>query len=308
MKNLFNDYFGFNRQQRNGVFVLISIIFLLFLLRMAYPYFMAPDEVVLKNLPVIEKKPDSSRLVKFEKRDLPELKAQPAGKADLFVFDPNTVTKEQLVKLGIKEKTAKRFIKFRSKGFVFRQKEDLKKVYGISATVYQKLEPYILIEPPKKQETKENYAQKNKEPEKQTQPVEKTLSISSQSIELNSADSAMLVSIKGIGPSYARRIIKYRDMLGGFLKVEQLKEVYGFTEELFNKTKEQFYVKSAAVKKLKISSDDFKAINRHPYFSYELTKSVMQWRKKTVITPSNLRDMFNDDEMYQKALPYIDFD
>lgn len=304
MKNLFNDYFGFNRQQRNGVFVLVSIVFLLLLLRITYPYFIVADEIVVRDIPVIEKKPDSiiSKDTKYKSEEVKQ-----EVPAVFFVFDPNTVTREQLVKLGIKEKTAKRFIKFRTKGFVFKQKEDLKKVYGITPALYAKLEPYILIEPVKKTVT-ENADKRDNPLAKHEEMITIKSPQSAQRVDLNNADSLQLLSINGIGPSFARRIIKYRGMLGGFLKVDQLKEVYGYTEELFEKTREQFFVSGTEIRKIKISKDDFKTINRHPYFSYELTKSVMQWRKKTIITPTNLREIFNDNELYEKARPYIEFE
>ena len=64
----------------------------------------------------------------------------------LFFFNPNTVSYEQLLQLGFKEKTAVTFIKYRSKGFTFKQKEDLKKVYGLNESLYSAIEPYIQIE------------------------------------------------------------------------------------------------------------------------------------------------------------------
>src|SRR5690606_7484140 len=127
-------------------------------------------------------------------------------------------------------------------------------------------------------------------------------------LELNSADSLQLLELKGIGPSYAKRILKYRSILGGYVSLEQLKEVYGFDEELFEKVKPYVEVNPSLVKKIKINSDDFKIVNKHPYITYELTKTIFDWRRKTVITETNFKDILNDEVLYNKLLPYLIFE
>ena len=120
--NLINNYFGFNKQQRNGLLILCCISFLLLLVRVFYPYFIVPNKINVKNLPLIENKLDSAfenSKNKFDKNYIETI-----NKSTLFVFNPNTVTLENLIKLGFKEKTAKTFIKFRERGFLFKQKED----------------------------------------------------------------------------------------------------------------------------------------------------------------------------------------
>ncbi|PBQ32444.1 hypothetical protein CNR22_11910 [Sphingobacteriaceae bacterium] len=306
IKSFLNNYFGFTKQQRNGLFVLILISVLLLVIRLVYPLLIKPDPIVLLNLPLIEKKLDSSYSTseKFEKREYKkELKL-----LRLFVFDPNTVSFEQLLQLGLKEKTAQIFLKFRTKGFVFKDKTDLQKVYGISSTQYAQLEPYVLIA--------NSVPGKKEVPEKTTGPeksypthaaVAASTSISSK-IELNSADSLGLISVNGIGSVYAKRILKYRTMLGGYVSVEQLKEVYGLSEELYEKIKNTFTVDAKSVKKLNLNKDDFKLINKHPYLTYETTKTIFDWRRKTTINPVNLKDIINDPAIYQKLLPYLVFD
>ena len=299
LNNFLNNYFGFNKQQRNGLLVLLSISFLLFAVRLAYPIFIKADNIVLLNLPLIEKKLDSAYASRprFSKNNAQK---QSGALTKLFVFDPNTVTREQLLLLGLKEKTVQIFLKFRDKGFVFKQKKDLRKVYGISEKLYTQLEPYILIgettikqpEKPKKQEVSEKSAVK----------------IIPAKLELNSADSTELVALDGIGIVYARRILKYRTILGGFTNVEQLKEVYGFSEALFENVKNNFIVDARTLKKINLNKDDFKRLNKHPYLSYELTKSIFDWRRKTTITEDNLKDILDNPALYQKLLPYLNFD
>jgi len=330
LKKFLNNYFGFNKQQRSGLFVLLLISFFLLVVRFVYPAFIKPDAITLLNLPLIERKLDSNYTTgknyaknKFKNYD---------KSSSLFVFDPNTVNLEQLLQLGLKEKTAQIFLKFRKKGFVFREKNDLKKVYGISDKLYAQLEPYILIREAdaggrkqeaisrgreagtKSQDTRDEGQEagakgqdtrdERQEARKDNQGA-KNIPIKA---ELNSADSASLVALNGIGASYAKRILKYRTMLGGYVSIDQLKEVYGFSEELYQKVKADFYVEVKNIKKINLNKDDFKVINKHPYLTYEITKSIFDWRRKTTINPTNLKDILNNNSLYQKLLPYLTFD
>jgi competence ComEA-like helix-hairpin-helix protein len=220
---------------------------------------------------------------------------------NLFVFDPNTVSMEQLQQLGFREKTATTLLKFRSRGFVFKEKKDLQKVYGISDKFYARLVPYIVIK-----ETAAPHLQMMQE--KTQAPAQPAKTIEPAKIELNSADSSALVSLNGIGPAYARRILKYRSILGGFITAEQLKEVYGFTEELYDKVKPSVTVDAGLVRRIRINTDDFKTLNKHPYLSYELTKSICNSRRQGAVTTESLKDLLKDDALYRRLSPYLTFD
>ena len=298
---LLNNYFGFNRQQRNGLLVLVIISFVLLILRLVYPVFIQPDPIIIENLPLIEREIDSASAKDSSRSNFNYKEKQ----LNLFVFNPNTVNLEQLIKLGFKENTAKRFLKFRAKGFVFKNKTDLKKVYGISEGFYQKLEQYVFINETKEEKTIEEKTKISEEIRNVVATKEKS---TAQIIELNSADSITLISVNGIGPSYAKRILKYRSVLGGFVSKTQLLEVYGFTEELYSKTSSSFNVNPALIKKININQDDFKTINKHPYISYELCKSVFDWRRKTTVNAVNMKGIVNNEELYQKLMPYLSFD
>lgn len=296
--NFVNNYFGFNKQQRNGLLVLCCISFALLVIRITYPQFIKPDPMIIKDLAMYEDKLASAPASPQSASSDNMSRATESGKTKLFVFDPNLVSYEQLLLLGFKEKTAGVFIKFRKKGFVFKHKEDLKKVYGISNDFYDQLQPYILIQSP----LTSSGAEARKMP---LNPIHKTTI--TQKIELNAADSTALLSLPGIGSSYAKRIIKYRTLLGGYSEVAQLKEVYGFSEELYEKIRELVFINPDLIHKIDLNKDDFKVINKHPYISYELTKSVVEWRRKTVLTEINFKDLLNDPSLYSKLLPYLAF-
>ncbi len=297
IRTILYNYFGFNKQQRRGLLMLCLICFALLMARIVYPYFISAEPVMVKNLPLVEHALDSA-----EKNNsyLKKYNTKKNAVVKLAVFDPNTVLYDELLSLGFSQKTARIFLKYRSKGFVFKQKQDLKKVFGISDDLYTALEPYIFI--------KNAVAEKNNAAEaKAEEPVTAKTKVAAKIIELNSADSLALLQLNGIGPAYAKRILKYRSLLGGFVNAEQLKEVYGFTEELYQKIKPQITLNPAAIKKINLGKDDFKSINKHPYLSYELTKSIFDWKRKTNITKDNIASIINDDALLQKLIPYLEF-
>lgn len=282
-----STWFGFNKQQRNGVIVLCAIILILFIVRLSINHFIEPKSALVAD---------------FSKTDLSKLKNANL-KADsipqeketvLFVFNPNTVNKEQLLQLGFKEKTANTFLKYRSKGAVFKNKEDVKKVYGISEDLYAAIEPYIFIEGENRNEIKS---------ESKEQPIAKK---EFKVIELNSADSISLLPLPGIGGAYAKRILKYRSLLGGFYSTEQLKEVYGFTDTLYLSIKNYVRVDASLVSKIDMNTENFKALNAHPYISYEDTKAIFNWRRKNgaVKTKEQVKEIVGE-ETFKKIEAYL---
>lgn len=253
---------------------------------MIYPYFIVPDEILVEKLPLLQS--DSENYSSRIENSKP---ARSHIKIKLHSFDPNQVGFEELCALGFSEKTARVFLKFRSKGFVFQNKSDLKKVFGVNDSLYAKLFPYIRIE---STSASEKFAK--------APAISK---ISGKVIELNSADSASLTELNGIGPSFARRIIKYRELLGGYANKEQLREVYGLNEELFEKIKGNVSVNASLIKKTNLNESDFKTINKHPYLSYEITRSIVNQRKNVSITPEVLKEILQDNETFEKLKFYI---
>ncbi|OFX44225.1 MAG: hypothetical protein A2046_03455 [Bacteroidetes bacterium GWA2_30_7] len=178
---------------------------------------------------------------------------------NLAEFNPNELTYNQCISLGLSSKQANIIVNYLEKGGRFKKKEDLKKIYSITESDYNTLEPYIVIE---NQPTQAEY-----------KTVKNVL------IEINSADSIALIGISGIGTSYAKRILKYRSMLGGYNKIEQLKEVYGMTDELFSKISTKFTIDVSKIKKININKATYKEMISHPYFGKDLTKGIDDVRK-----------------------------
>lgn len=260
------------------------------MVRLIYPSFITPEKIEIENIELAEFELDSTSNNNSHSGDQYDHASQN------FAFDPNTASEEDLVKLGFKPRTAQTLIKFRSKGFTFRNKEDLKKIYGMSERLYQKLEPYIVI-----RNSTNNKVSDSKTSDKKNINASKKL-------ELNSADSLSLIELKGIGPGYAKRILKYRALLGGFVSIDQIKEIYGMNDELFELIKQQCSIDPKLITKININSVEFKALNKHPYINYELTKHIFNFKKNTRITNANFEDLIQDQDLIQKLLPYMNFE
>ncbi len=172
----------------------------------------------------------------------------------LFPFDPNTATKEELELIGFNEKNIAVILKFRKKKWTFYNKESVKKIYGLSNEFYNKIESYISIKT------------ENKEQKKII-------------IEINTAKKEKLKQISGIGEYYANGIVKYRKMLGGFAFKEQLLEVYGVKNELYEKIKEQVEIDKSKIIRININESTAYRISKHPYISNYQAKAIKKYNK-----------------------------
>lgn len=131
-----------------------------------------------------------------------------------------------------------------------------------------------------------------------------------ETIEINEADTSLLKRIPGIGTSYANRIVKYRNLLGGYSSIEQLKEVWGMDNELFDKIISYISIE-AKVQRLQINSIDFKALIKHPYINHEQAKVIIDIRERKgkieSIRRLALLDEFTETDI-KRLEPYLSFD
>ena len=131
-------------------------------------------------------------------------------------------------------------------------------------------------------------------------------------VELNAADTTVLKRVPGIGTSFANRIVKYRDLLGGFYSISQLQEVYGVDDEKYQSLHKWFRVDTTVlVNKLSVNNASFKTLVRHPYISYEQTKAIVNFRERkgkiTSWEPLSLMEEFSASEI-TKLTPYLSFE
>ena len=192
-----------------------------------------------------------------------------------FPFDPNTVTLEELQRLGLSERQAESIENYRSKGGRFRRKSDFKKMYVVSDSLYERLEGYIDI--PK--------------------------------VELNSADSSALVSLPGIGPYFAKKIIAYRGRLGGFYDISQLLEIDGFDTEKMAGLLDLISVDTTKIRHLDVWGAPRDSLAVHPYVGPYAAKGLVRLREVLDTARWTVENIAANniltDEMQVKIIHYI---
>jgi DNA uptake protein ComE-like DNA-binding protein len=129
-------------------------------------------------------------------------------------------------------------------------------------------------------------------------------------VELNGADTLTLQLLHGIGPTYARRIVSYRERLGGFTSTNQLLEVYGFTPELLAHIEPHLTLDTTTIQRITINSIELKQLVKHPYIEYYQARDIVALRKLGTVfhTADDLRAVPSmADSTLNRLLPYIDF-
>ena len=129
-------------------------------------------------------------------------------------------------------------------------------------------------------------------------------------VELNSADTTTLMLLHGIGPAYARRIVRYRERLGGFTRTDQLLEVYGFTPELLVHISPHLSLDTAYLHRININTVELKQLIKHPYVEYYFARDLVNLRSRgiTFSSPDDLRAIPScTDSMLNRILPYLNF-
>ncbi|WP_231425018.1 ComEA family DNA-binding protein [Pedobacter sp. Leaf250] len=299
MRIWLNKHFGFSKGEFNGLLILILII------------------VFIKLIPIIYvnsiqlEKDDPNLLAKIQKIEITDQQnfqytrdrietSNGSRKVTLFNFDPNSLNAEGWQSLGLSRKQAQSIVNYTNKGGKFYKAEDLQKMYTISPEMYKKLIPYVRIENQTSNYPKREFTYEKKE------YVKKPLVI----VDINTADSAQLDEIKGIGGTFANRILKYRERLGGFYKKEQLMEVYGLDSTRYEEIKNQITISTVSLKVVNLNTAQFNDLKGNPYLSYKQINAIIQYRKQHG-NYSSLADLKKiailNQQVIDKITPYISF-
>jgi len=300
------EFFHFSRKERKGIISLMMIILLLVLLDFFLDYFIPEhktqrDSKFKKEILAFESSLKTKDINKTEAFNhyTPEEKGNNKV-AELFFFDPNTATRYELARLGLSDKQINTLKKYLTKGGEFYKKEDLKKIYGIGESTYNRLKDYIDIE--KKQDNKPVISRKNT---LQDQPIEILKKVK---IDLNEADTSQLILLKGIGSIYAGRICKYRELLGGYVSIDQLTEVYGLPEMTVSNMEDKVKIDSLNIQRINVNKAEFKDIIKHPYIDKYQTQAILKYREiKGSISDLNelsVNNIFTIEEL-RKLKPYL---
>jgi competence protein ComEA len=297
-------FFDFSKGERRGLWVLLLILILLLLTQIFVTNFYLPKKS--GKLPKeMEKKvndfylrqqfiEDSLAINKTENYD--KFKENISTKHTTlhpFPFNPNNLPEKSWKALGLSDKQIKTIKNYEAKGGKFYVKEDLKKIYSISETEFNQLEPYILIP---HVEGNKKYTEKTS-----TTPTKLLLN-------LNTADSLELQKIPGIGIKLSGRIIRFRNALGGFYAKQQLLEIYGFDTNNYQQISSYLYINQNDIKQININTANYVELNKHPYIDAYLAKTIIQLREKNGRYTS-IEDMKKQTKLYNdlflKLKPYL---
>ena len=230
------------------------------------------EDSIKTNFEDYQAKQDSIHKAKWKKtykRDTIEIRMQ--------MFDPNTVDSVTLLHLGFKPWQAKNMLKYRAKGGRYRQKEDMKKLYGMTDSMYIALEPYIYIQ-------QDSIAVDSAQVDTiHLDSLPKWRSIKKDTIlNLRTADTTELKLIRGIGSYRAKMIVRYREQLGGYARVEQILEARGMDKVVADSILPHFYIDSVVLNKMPVNKIRPEVLHRHPYLSFEQAKAIYEYRRRHI--------------------------
>ncbi|HKK89644.1 MAG TPA: helix-hairpin-helix domain-containing protein [Saprospiraceae bacterium] len=213
--------------------------------------------------------------------------------ADDLILNPNTAGPKELKQLGLNNGQVSNLINYREKVGAFQAKEDLLKLYTINEDDYHRIIDHLVI--PTEDSDVEVGDVSAIEPEKKD---------FYRPIDVNSATAADWEELKGIGPYYARKIIRYREKLGGFVTVDQIKETWDLPPELIDNNREFLDVQSP-VQRIDLATTDYKMLIQHPYLNKKHTKLLLKLQgKKIAVDEEIMRDIFSEEE-WKKAKHYL---
>lgn len=173
-----------------------------------------------------------------------ERERQRTQRVESFTFNPNTVSVEDLMRLGFSEKQAQSIDNYRAKGGRFRRPSDFAKSYVVADSVYERLKPFIII--PK--------------------------------LDINKADSAAFDALPGIGPYFASKMVSYRERLGGYSFKEQLMDIYHFDQEKYDALSD-LIVCSPPQRAFRLWQAPQDSLRQHPYIrSWQTARSIALFR------------------------------
>jgi competence ComEA-like helix-hairpin-helix protein len=220
------------------------------------------------------------------------------------VFDPNTADSSTLVHLGFKPWQAKNMIKYRAAGGRYRKPEDLKKLYGMTDSMFQALTPYIYIAREEVDSVAVDSLRKDSLPRWKEENKDTILN-------LRTADTVELKMIHGIGSYRARQIVRYREQLGGFVSVEQVLEAKGMENVDVDSLLAHFWIDSVKIEPMNVNSVGVQRLSRHPYLRFEQAQAIYELRRKKIRLDS-IQQLQQIEcisaETLEKIAPYLNFD
>ena len=302
-KEQLKDLFSMHTAERRGSLVMILVLTLCSAWVVYEQWFHRPDPVDLGPL-----RTDLEAWAAERKNTVQTDTIERA----LFPFDPNTIGRPEWLALGLSDRQIDGLERYKSKGGRFRTKHDLAKMYSLRPEQVEQLMPFILLPDSIERRTypdRPKYAHDTtpRWPKKEYVAYERP---TFRKVEVNTADTLSLVALPGIGPSFARGIVKYRDMLGGFHSLDQLNEVFVLKDkpDAVIKLKELLVVDTLMMHRIPINTCTVEELAAHPYARWKIAKPLIAYRTQHGLF-KQIADIKGcalvDEEVFRKLAPYL---
>jgi DNA uptake protein ComE-like DNA-binding protein len=283
-------------RHERGIWVLLIASVLIIFAPRFFLFLQKDDSATKLILLPVEEKPrwDSSRKfngwnAKYKKRKWPHSKR--TFKKPTKPFNPNELSIEEWMQFGLSEKQASIVLKFTKRGI--HSNEELQKIKFIPQKIYDNIKDFTQYP---------------------IQESESTIKLPSKGmsspalVNANEASEEELMKIKGLGPFYARQIIKYQNQLGGFVRKEQILEVWKMTPEIYAEIEAQISCEASKIRKLSINQASAEELQAHPYLNWNQANSIVKMRiqKGGFKSIEEIREsVIIDQETFEKVRPYL---
>ena len=267
-------WFAFSKGERIAIVTILALILVLILACLFRPSRKSLSDASLHDLDSLLALRQAA--IELQQQQQAE-KPQEVTELHPFPFNPNTITEEEWLQMGLTDRQVRSIMNYKAKGGRFYSKSDVEKLYAISEEEYAQLEPFIVLPEVARGNTAKPTAKKHEsqafddkpKPEKKAIPV----------VDLNTVDSTTLVELPRMGGYMASRIIAFREKLGGFVEVEQLLDVKGLDSTRFAAMRPYLLIGDTETRRIDVNRADFKTLVGHPYLSYEQVKRIFRQRE-----------------------------
>ena len=287
------SHFKFSRSQRSGIFLLFGIIIILQLV-----YFFVDFSSMSNDSPEKEKWLSLQSEIDSMKQE--KLNFVPK----IYPFNPNFITDYKGYKLGMSVQEIDRLLAFRKENKFVNSAKDFQNVTKVSDSLLDEISPFFKF--PDWVNNKKEFKDYKNYPDKAFAKKGKIIII-----DINLATKEELIKIYGIGEAISNRILKFKESLGGFVSMEQMKNVWGLSPEVIENLNSHFKVLAQPnIKKIDINNASIKELSQFPYFNYQIAKQIVTYRSmngdfKNYEDLTKIKGMSNDSAKI--IVIYLDF-